>query len=156
MKRTALILLAVVSLVGCSRVDKDLTTDAAYASMIGRKYQTKIELVLYRSSTGKLWIEKIGGSMSIPPANQMPKKFPFNYYDTKLLGILPVESEFKTVKIVQENVNVTGFIQTVVEITKSSDPQWVGKIVHPSGLTETANGREAVFRSEYVEEVPQP
>ena len=138
---------------GCMGENKDISNLPEYAPSIGKTFRTKVELVVYvdDGTGGKLQIERVGTSISLPPADKMPKTFPYKYSGAKLLGILPVGSEFKLVKVKEEG---QGFVRSLVEVTKSADPQWVGRIVYPSGLTGVENGKEATFDSKYVEEVP--
>jgi hypothetical protein len=140
-------------ILGCSRVDVDLSNDSEYMNEIGKYYRTKIDLGLYTPEGEKKTRALPFGSSDLPPRDEIGEKFPFKYQGDNILGILPARSEFKTVRVIQENVKASGFIEYYVEITKSPDPQWVGKVVNPMGIT--TYDLVPKFEPKYVEEITE-
>ena len=78
------------------------------------------------------------------------------YQGDIIRGILPSGSEFRVVQVKEEGNWETGsYIRPYVEITQCSDPQWIGAIVYPSGMTTYDNEHPVPkFKPEYVEEIP--
>ena len=155
MKRfmAALMCLATMTLTGCWRVSRDLSGDPRYTAVIGKQYRTKAEMVVYRFPDEKFdGISKAGNGPIPTDADLRSKPFPYTYYDTRILGVLPVGSEFK-VSIIREEgsfENVSTFYY--VEVTKSADPQWIGKMVNAS--TRIISSDDPLkFRPDLVEDL---
>src|SRR5574344_43540 len=158
------IILAIIfllSMVGCWRVNEDLSQDSVFKHMVGKVYKTKMELVVYYYKDTisifqkkKLAIHEIGTS-DFPDREQMKTTFPYRYYDRIICGILPAGSEFKIVKIKQEGSTGMNFTRYKVEITKSTDSQWIGKIINASTLTDLGTNEQPVpqFDPKFAEEI---
>ena len=132
---------------GCLGENKDISNLPEYAPLIGKAYRTKVDLVLFRLSGDKGFQIGAVGEFGLPTKEELSRVFPSKYKEFTILAVLPSGSEFK----LQEG---QGYIYAYVEITKSVDPQWIGKVASPNGLTEVGRGKEATFAPKYVEEVP--
>jgi len=127
-KRIVGILILVV-LTGCWRIHRDLSNSPLYSNVIGKQYKTKAELVVYRLSKNEYGSLSPFGSGPIPPTEELKAKpFPYRYYDTKVLGILPVGSVLEIVKVTEEGATNNAFVFYYTKVAQSSDPQWIGQI----------------------------
>lgn len=143
----------VTSLIGCVKVSKDLSGDTKYAHMMGRRYVTKVEMGVYRSKGEKRTVFRpIESRQIFPERDQIKPPFPIRYYDTIVLGILPAASEFKVVQVKEEGSSGMSFIRYYVEITRSADPQWMGKVLY-AAIAST--DPVPVINPTYAEELPE-
>jgi hypothetical protein len=142
-----------VLVVGCGRVDKDLTKDPRYQHVLGRSFASREDLVLYRhkreSSVG---LHTFRNRQLLPEREKIRPPFPIRYHNTVILGVLPADSVFKVVRVKEEGSEGMSWVYYYVEITKSSAPEWVGKVVYPSDI-KTAEWVPK-FDPKYVEELP--
>jgi hypothetical protein len=153
MERRRILLAASVGLlVGCGRVNEDLSNDPTYAPMIGREFRTKIETVVFSfgDQKKKLLIDKIG--RDFPSREKIKPPFPIKYQGDIIWGILPEGSQFKIIQVRQEGSTGMNFTRYLAEITKSSEPEWMGKIVYVDPLATVEMLPN--FKPEYVEELP--
>ena len=158
--QTVLALVSVLILAGCGEVNEDLTDKWPYKELVGREFRSKVELVLYRhSDSRKLIMEEFGPASTFPERSRSEIKppFPMKSRNKKVFGILPTGTEFRVVKIKDEGNTGMHFIKTYVEITQSSDPQWVGKVVSELGMTTYDRHINLVpkFKPDYMEEIPR-
>ena len=158
--QAVLAVVSVLMLAGCGEVNEDLTDKWPYKELVGREFRNKVELVLYKySDSRKLIMEEFGPASTFPERHRSKIKppFPMKFQGEKIFGILPPGTEFKVVKIKDEGNTGFSAIHTYVEITQSSDPQWVGKVVSELGMTTYDRHINLVpkFKPDYMEELPR-
>jgi hypothetical protein len=136
MKQKKLLFLAVCLLAGCSKVNIDVTTDPKFNSVVGKSYRTKMEFLVSAFTDNKkaLMIDAFGRGSDIPTREEAGNKFPKRYYTIMMYGILPAGSEFKVQQVKVLGNSSSTFTSYLAEITKSSEPKWVGKTVMVEGL----------------------
>jgi hypothetical protein len=148
-----LIIIAPMALMGMARFVKvDRTQDPLYSSILTKEYRTTVELLLYRSDDSKkVVIGKYGDGL--PKKSEMKDKFPFRFYDTKILGVLPAGSVFKVKRVMEEGNTSLAFITYYATLLSSENESFVGKEVNPTFLTQSPSEQLRQFDPEYVEEV---
>lgn len=154
--RTLLLGCALLVLTGMGRVNRDLSQSPKFAHVMGKELRSKVELVIYhfKGKKNHINISKIGGNPYLPKASEMKKAFPFRFNEATILGILPKGSEFRVVKAKEEGSTGMSFIHYYVEITKTVDQQWLGKIMDLETITVELVPK---FETDYVEELtPNP
>ena len=157
----AVLAVVLLMLTGCGQVNEDLTNKSPYNSLVGKQFKNKVELVVYRySDSRKLLIQTVEDILGSWPRSAIKPPFPMKNPDgsgEKIFGILPPGTEFKVVKIKDEGNTGFSAIHTYVEITQSSDPQWVGKVVSELGMTTYDRHINLVpkFKPDYMEELPR-
>ncbi len=143
----------VIFLVGCWRVNQDVSNDPRYPGLIGRQFRTKEDLVVAQSKGSKYPAFHVitETDITIPRPDKLKEKpFPYWYYDTKVLGIFPPGSEFKITMVRRKGASNNAFIYTFGEVVQSADTQWVGKVLEVSDVVD-ADDQE--FSQRLVEEV---
>ena len=143
-----------IFLAGCGSVNEDLSHQEPYVQLIGKQFRTKENYVIFsfRDEKKNILISRHDGSF--PSWERITAPLPFKYQNKIIRGILPTGSEFKVVKVKQEGSKGMNFTRPYVEITRSPDPEWIGKVMYPSGMT-TYDRENPVprFKSGYVGEI---
>jgi len=154
-----LLWMTILMLAGCGQVNEDLTNKMPYNSLVGQEFRTKVELMVYRHSRSRgLRVERPGSTFFGRTRSEINPPFPIKLpSEHVIMGFLPPSSEFKVVKIKDEGNTGMHFINTYVEIIKSPDSQWVGKVTHISSLATYDRQTNPVpeFNPEYMEELPR-
>lgn len=132
----------------------DRTQDSLYSSIVGKEYRTKVDLLLFQYDDSKeILIGKYGNNL--PDKSEMKEKFPFRYYATKILAVLPPGSVFKVIRVMEEGDRSLVFTNYYAVLVSTSNEKFVGKEIGPTFLTLNSSERLRKFDPEYVEEVKQ-
>lgn len=140
---------------GCVRVHRDLSKHPDYSVMIGRKYRTKVDTLLYRNGLSrKIYLDIIGGT-GLPDKEKLPNKFPFKYYGTTILGILPVGSEFEITGAFMEGAYNAAFEGYHAVIVKTENQNFFGTKIYDAVMLTNCGIDTTIpeFETKYVEEV---
>ncbi len=136
---------------GCAHLlEKDVSHLPEYSAFLGRKYRTKIDLLVFGPKRN-LVIHRIGGS-GMPSQKEMKEKFPFDYYGNKIWGILPKDSVLKIFRAVKD-MGSTGYIGYYVQIIETSNQEFLGREADASLLTDHED--PPIFEPKYVDELPE-
>jgi hypothetical protein len=128
----------------------DHTQESKYSFLVGKTFITKTDLVLLQQSDSKqITVDKFGGPET-PKREEMKNKFPYRFYASKILGVLPSGSVFKVVKVTEEGT--LRFVYYYATLIKSTNNEFVGKNIHVTSLTNVLKD-PAVFEPELVSEV---
>lgn len=150
-----LFLLLSLLLMSCGKVDRDLSNDPQYSYMVGKEYVLKKELVIFRSSTKRIFLE-YPGDPDFPTKEKMNGKFPYKYYDYLFYGFVPAGSKFKVIRVKEEGSSSAYFIYYIVKITESANKQFEGWEVYAGGLTDMGVHQPdhvPQFEPQYAEEI---
>ncbi|MCB4757709.1 MAG: hypothetical protein LHV69_11895 [Elusimicrobia bacterium] len=141
-------------LTGCDYTETDVANDPKYNSEMGKEYRTKDDFVLYYDKDNKQRIElSRAGDQSIPPKNKMSDKFPFKYFNSTIVGILPAGSVFKVTKAILRDVpHSFSYIYYMAVVKETSSPKFLNWEIDPMWLTDNTI-IPPKFDEKYVEEI---
>jgi hypothetical protein len=138
-------------MVGCSAYS-DVSTEAPYAPLIGKVFQTKAPLVVYKSlASDPIALIDRPGSDFIPVLNDLPKKFPANENGVYLLGVLNAGSLLRVTKAVRFHSSTMGDVYCYAVIQGQSDFENV--TINTAMLGINSGGH---YDSSLIEEVSRP
>jgi hypothetical protein len=136
---------------GCKTV-KNLDNDPAFKQMIGKVLRTKKDLVVLKfDDNKKKFVLDTPGSQDSPTIEEMPKEFPFQYYNQKIYGILPADTDFEIVHLEKVSTIEFSFVDIYVKVLSA------GKFKDYSieiGILTDQTKKVPTFDAEYVEEIP--
>jgi hypothetical protein len=157
MKNLTLGLLLGIILTGCAKIDRDISNDPIVSGMVGRRYQTKKEFLIYvfGDNKKKFLLHEFGFGPDFPDKLNDSGKFPQKYYGIIIHGVLPPGSQFQIFQVKEEGNTGMSFIMYKAKITSSPDQAWVGKEVF---VEELANSLKVppVFKDDLVQEIVTP
>lgn len=135
------ILAAALVLSGCARINKDLSHSPPYQEMIGKVYTTKVDMLVYQYKGEKsLQIAEPGSNQGIPPAGFIATEYPFRWFDTELLGVLPKGTEMELIEVREEGNSGLSFPTFYCKVTLTTAQEWMEKIVSPQDLESLGGG----------------
>jgi hypothetical protein len=126
----------------------DVSGDPAYALMMNRAFEVKVELAVFKTAKGDEQLRvNIPGSPGIPVT--LPKVFPYDEGGVFIVGSLPRGSVFKITRAVRVQSFENDYVIYKAVVLSTGPLQ--GKEVDPTGLTD----RETVpqFDPAYVQTV---
>lgn len=134
--RGLIIGVSLLGLMGCVKVDKDLSQDPKYSFVMRKELKTKSKLVIFQPPNEKIpAVQNFGGAL--PDRNEIKDMFPYRYYGTFIYGVLPEGSVFKITNIRKEGTWL------------KSRVRYQGKLVSSKNLSLVGN--EFVFAASVVE-----
>lgn len=141
-------------LAGCDYKETDVTNNPKYNSEIGKEFRTKNDFVLYFHKKNKDRIELGGeGDQHIPPKDKMSAKFPFKYFDSTIVGVLPAGSTLKVKKAILRDVpHSFSYIYYVAVIKDTSKSEFLNLEIDPMWVTDNTVIPPR-FDEKYVEEI---
>lgn len=137
----------------CVLVNKDISSNPDYAFMIGKKYKTKQDLLIYKYSDQ--WRNKnLGkiGSSGLPDSNEMKAKLPFKYYGKKIMAKLPPNSVIVITRVKYEGTFQMAFPYYYAKILESNNSQFLNYELC-LGPSLIIGKNDAPFDPEYFEEI---
>lgn len=139
------------ALVGCKWVT-NLENDPSFKPLIGKTYKTKkaFAVMKYRDTPDE-FVLGIPGTQDVPPIEEMPREFPFKYFNQTTYGVLPVGSEFRIVRITRVKSIEYSFVDFYADIT--SDGPFKGFRLQVGGPTDQTKP-VPTFDPRYIEESP--
>jgi hypothetical protein len=103
-RKWAWMLFGMLTIIGCSQVREDVSKDPLVSMMVGRKYKTNKELLVFAFSDNKraLMVDDFGKGSDVPPRDKVGAKFPKRYGTIIMHGVLPPETEFVIRQVMSE------------------------------------------------------
>ena len=149
--RVVLSLGCVGLLFGCKTV-KNLDNDPIFKPMIGKILRTKKDLVVLKfDDNKKKFVVDTPGSQDSPTIEKMPKEFPFQYYNQKIYGILPANTDFRIAHL--EKVATIEFSFVDIYVNVLSEGKFKDYSLEIGILTDQTK-KVPTFDAKYVEEIP--
>jgi hypothetical protein len=153
MKKSSLAVLLVVSSLcfsGCKRV-ATLDNDPDYRPMIGKLVKLRQDMVIMKyKDNQKKFVVGIPGTQDVPSLKDMPKEFPFDYFNQTIYGMLPKNTMLEVMHI--ERVSTVEFSFVDIYTKVKSDGKFNGYTVDVGVLTDQTK-KVPVFEGQYVEEM---
>jgi hypothetical protein len=146
------ILSALVFVLGCGRIDEDLSKDPKYSYLIGKRLRTKYEMLIYKDRWDKQIKIRLPGDVA-PEKHELKNKFPQKWRDRTIYGLLSVGTELEVTQVRREGSPGGTFRMCYVRITKSDSQQFIGIEVLPFSI-DNAFEDPPTFDPEFVEELP--
>ncbi|MCG3204850.1 MAG: hypothetical protein KCHDKBKB_01567 [Elusimicrobia bacterium] len=144
---------SVFVLTGMARkVSINHTQEPKYAFVVGKKFETKMDLVLYQHSDSKEITVDEYGTSDVPKKEEMKDKFPHRFYGSKILGVLPAGSAFEVTRVMEEGTTSWSFITYFGKLISSENKDFVGKEIHVTSLANVLE-KPPVFEDKYVTEI---
>jgi hypothetical protein len=150
-KRIVAMAWCILTLGGCRWVTS-LDEDPVFKSMIGKTIQLRQSLGLMKFHDNmKKFVIGIPGDQDVPDLKEMPKEFPFDYYNQTTYGVLPAGTSFQVTHVEKVASVEYSFVDVYAKV--ASEGKFKGTLVDIGLLTDQTK-KPPTFDAKYVEEIP--
>ncbi|MBK7544138.1 MAG: hypothetical protein IPI56_00080 [Elusimicrobia bacterium] len=142
----SLVLLMFLS--GCFfMIDRNVTNDTRFSSVVGQTYETKKDLIAfrYRDKKSTVYIDEFSSHNGGLPSKDQLKEGVYRHGDYIIEGLVPSGTRYRVERIVEENHFEDSFLGIYAKITASSNNRldnlninvyWLLTEVYPSGVPQ--------------------